>query len=185
MGPLADLASSYQLAVVAVTHLRKGEGAAIYRAMGSLAFVAAARSAWMITKDRHDPQRRLLLPMKNNLGNDVGGMAYTIVPRRDGGGAVVEWSDEDVRVSCDEPASANPSRIPNDRQKACRWLAELLADGPLPTTDVHQAAAANGFSLTNIRRAFCDINGKAEKQGNGGWRWRLPEQDAQCLSVTD
>jgi putative DNA primase/helicase len=185
MGPLADLASRYQLAVVAVTHLRKGEGAAIYRAMGSLAFVAAARSAWMITKDPHAPQRRLLLPMKNNLGNDVGGLAYTIVPRSDGGGAVVEWSDEDVRVSCDEPASPNVSRLPNERQKARHWLAELLENGPMPTTDVHQAAVANGFSVGTIRRAFRDIDGKAEKQGNGGWLWRLPEQDAQDVTITD
>ncbi len=75
---LSDLAEQKRVAVVAVTHLRKGEGAAIYRAMGSLAFVAAARAAWAVVKDQDDPQKRLLLPMKNNLAPDVDGLAYRI-----------------------------------------------------------------------------------------------------------
>jgi len=42
LSPLADLAAETRVAILAVSHLRKGEGAAIYRTMGSLAFVAAA-----------------------------------------------------------------------------------------------------------------------------------------------
>ena len=42
---LAELATKYNLAVVAVTHLRKEDGATICRTMGSIAFVAAARRA--------------------------------------------------------------------------------------------------------------------------------------------
>jgi RecA-family ATPase len=45
LAPLSDLAAELRVAVIAVSHLRKGEGAALYRTMGSLAFIAAARSA--------------------------------------------------------------------------------------------------------------------------------------------
>jgi RecA-family ATPase len=48
LAQLAELAARRRVAVVAVTHLRKGDGPAMYRAMGSLAFVAAARAAWAI-----------------------------------------------------------------------------------------------------------------------------------------
>jgi hypothetical protein len=179
MGPLADLASRHQLAVVAVTHLRKGEGAAIYRAMGSLAFVAAARSAWMITKDPGQPNRRLFLPMKNNLGNDAAGMAYTIEPNTQGTGAVVRWSNEEVHTAADNTVAANLGRPSTERSEAARWLTQLLADGPMPTNEVHDAASAAGYTLATIRRAFRAIGGNAVKQGSG-WQWQLhANQDAQ------
>jgi putative DNA primase/helicase len=182
MGPLADVASRHQLAVVSVTHLRKGEGAAIYRAMGSLAFVAAARSAWMITKDPSQPSRRLLLPMKNNLGNDATGMAYEIESRV-GGGAFVRWSDEVVQAPANDSTSSKFGRPSNERSEATQWLTQLLSAGQLPTAEVHDAAAAAGYSLTTIRRAFREIGGKAVKVGNG-WQWKLadhkePNQDDQ------
>jgi AAA domain len=182
MGPLADLAARYHLAVVAVTHLRKGEGAAIYRAMGSLAFVAAARSAWMIVKDPQQPSRRLFLSMKNNLGSDTSGMAYMIERRSDGQGAVVRWSEEEVRECGDGFSAANPGRRSNERDEVCRWLGHVLEEGPVPTTEVHEAASANGYSLGTVRRAFRDIGGKAVKLGNG-WCWQLTNQDAHNASA--
>src|SRR5262249_8970645 len=48
LAPLAELAARRNIAVVCVTHLRKSEGAAVYRTMGSLAFAAAARAVWAI-----------------------------------------------------------------------------------------------------------------------------------------
>lgn len=51
LAPLSELAARRGLAVLAVTHLRKGDGAAIYRAMGSLAFTAAARAVWAVSKN--------------------------------------------------------------------------------------------------------------------------------------
>ncbi|HEY2414663.1 MAG TPA: AAA family ATPase [Pirellulaceae bacterium] len=49
--PLAQLAQERGVAIVAVSHLRKQDGAALHRTMGSLAFVAAARAAWVICAD--------------------------------------------------------------------------------------------------------------------------------------
>ena len=182
MGPLADLASRFHLAVVAVTHLRKGEGAAIYRAMGSLAFVAAARSAWMIVKDNSLPNRRLLLPMKNNLGNDVEGMSYTIEPRADGRGACVVWSEEPICQSVMVEGQASPGRPTNERDEACRWLLEMLRSGTVPTKELQDAAAASGFSLATLRRAFRHVGASAVKQGTS-WAWQLAKEDAHEATV--
>src|SRR5258707_1089349 len=66
--PLIDLAARYKTAIVGITHLNKSIGQqAQYRTMGSLAFSAAARAVWGLAQDRDDPERRLLLPIKNNL----------------------------------------------------------------------------------------------------------------------
>jgi hypothetical protein len=89
LAPLNDLAAAYDVAIVAVTHLNKTSGAkAMHRVTGSLAFVAAARAAWLVTADKTDPKRRLFLPIKNNLAKDNGGLAFGIVEvgRRAGSG---------------------------------------------------------------------------------------------------
>jgi len=82
LAPLSEIASRRRVAIVAVTHLRKGEGRAMYRAIGSIAFTAAARAVFSVSKDKDDPtgQRRLVLPVGNNLGNDTTGLAYRLDP---------------------------------------------------------------------------------------------------------
>lgn len=77
--PLAELAAEKNLAILAVTHLRKNDGAAIQRAAGSMGFVSMARTIWTVAEDPQDPARRLFLPLKNNLGPDVGGFSFRIV----------------------------------------------------------------------------------------------------------
>ena len=73
-----DLAARRRVAILAISHLRKQQGAAMHRSMGSLAFVAAARATWLIAKDPQNPARRLMLPLKNNFGTDTTGLAFTI-----------------------------------------------------------------------------------------------------------
>ena len=61
---LSWLAASANLAVLAVSHVRKKEGAAIHSALGSLAFMAAARTAWTIASDPAHARRRYSCPSK-------------------------------------------------------------------------------------------------------------------------
>ena len=63
LAPLSELVQRRQVAVVGVNHLNKSTagGPAIYRTMGSLAFVAAARAAWAVVKDKDDPAKPTLL----------------------------------------------------------------------------------------------------------------------------
>src|SRR5205823_4996960 len=82
LAPLAKLAERYHVAMLIVAHLNKGgKGAqsATSRVSGSIGLVNAARAAFIVTKDGSDERRRLLLPGKNNLGNDSDGFAYRIV----------------------------------------------------------------------------------------------------------
>ena len=66
--PLADMANRLRIAVVAVTHLNKGGGggnqSALNRFAGSIAFVAAARTAFAVIEDPEDDERRFLLQPK-------------------------------------------------------------------------------------------------------------------------
>lgn len=77
--PLSELAAKYNIAILAVSHLNKNSGQEpLLRVAGSLAFVAAARSAFTVAIDPNDKNRRLFLPVKNNLANDRSGFAFSI-----------------------------------------------------------------------------------------------------------
>jgi hypothetical protein len=74
------LAEHEGFAIVGIMHLNKGKGPPMTRVLGSMAWVAKARAAYFFTKDK-ETDRRLFLPLKNNLGPDVGGMQYSIQVR--------------------------------------------------------------------------------------------------------
>jgi hypothetical protein len=66
--------------------------------MGSVAFTATARACWSVTKDKADPARRLMLPVKCNLTADDTGLAFRITS--DGNlPPVVVWEAEPVMVT--------------------------------------------------------------------------------------
>jgi RecA-family ATPase len=79
LAPLSELAARHGTAIIGVSHLNKSAGTeALMRVTGSLAFVAAARAAYLVAQDPKNPARRLFLPMKNNVGPDSAGLAFCI-----------------------------------------------------------------------------------------------------------
>jgi hypothetical protein len=178
LAPLANLASQRRIAIVAVTHLSKtGGNKAVYRAMGSLAFAAAARAVWAVVKDTADPQRRLFLPAKLNLACDPDGLAYRIVDGR------VEWESDTVKMHADDAFAAETAAMEakpkgNDRKEAVEWLRNRLSAGSSPSKEVIEEAREVGFSEKTLRRAYNEIGGKARKSKfDGGWLWELPGED--------
>ena len=177
LAPLGAIAERHRVAVVAVTHLNKsGGGPAIYRAMGSLAFAAAARAAWAVSKDKDDPRRRLLLPIKNNIAPDTGGLAYRIEPLGVNGCPAVAWEPDAVNVSADDALAGDrdESGGRTERDDAAIWLREYLGDGPKLARDVLAESKAAGFSKRTIDRAKLAARVRARKEAfSGGWVWEL------------
>jgi len=179
LAPLADLAGRRRVAIVAVTHLSKtGGNKAVYRAMGSLAFAAAARSVWAIVKDTADPQRRLFLPAKLNLARDPDGLAYRIADGR------VEWETGMVKMHADDAfaaeaaEAARPGRRDSERREAAEWLREQLAHGPVLASEIIVRGKQAGFNKRTLQRAFENLGGVRKKESFGGpWTWGLPNQD--------
>src|SRR5262249_40731168 len=107
------------------------------RVTGSLAFVAAARAAFLVTRDKDDNKRRLLLPLKNNIGPDGSGCAYRIETFKLENGietSRVDWESESVSMTADEALqTAVKDRIQAPaREDAAEFLREVLKTGPVP-----------------------------------------------------
>lgn len=173
LAPLSELAARSGVAVIAVTHLSKSSngGKSVYRSMGSLAFTAAARSVWSVSRAKDDGERRLLLPIKQNLSYAVNGLAYRIV------NGALEWEPGAVEMTADDAlAEEMLSHSESKSEMAVGWLQRLLADGPVAVTAIKQNAKAAGLSWRTVERAKEVVRVEAVRQGfggNGEWVWNL------------
>ncbi|MDE2098416.1 MAG: bifunctional DNA primase/polymerase [Patescibacteria group bacterium] len=92
LGPLSVVAKRHGCSVIAINHFRKSSGPAVQKSAMSMAFAAHARAVWGVARDRVDPETRLFLPIKANLGKDAEGWAYKL--QDVAGVPVIEWMDK-------------------------------------------------------------------------------------------
>jgi hypothetical protein len=180
LSPLASLAADKRVAVLAVAHLRKSAGAALYRAAGSMGFVASARAIWTVANDRDNPSRQLLLPLKNNLAAPACGLAYSIAPHPQTRAAAITWYAAPITTSSEE-ALRGPE--PSDLHAARIWLRTALAGGPRAASEITTQAEQYGFHERSLRRALHAIGGNTQNRGVlEGWWWSLPAEHSDDAS---
>lgn len=185
LAPLSDMASAHGVAVVCVSHLNKSTGGnALSRVTGSLAFVAAARAAFIVTRDRDDETRRLFLPAKNNIGPDSTGLAYRIEPAtvRDIATCRIMWDGSPVTLTADDALLQIPDDERSARDEARDWLMQYLQHGPQLAKEIYRESNHAGISKRTLDRAKRDLGVTASKRAfSGGWVWELQDrQREQC-----
>ena len=181
--PLQELASKHKVAIIVVSHLNKGDGSAISRTSGSIAFVALARFAYIVAKDPDDSSRRLFISQKNNLSADLYGLAYRVVEQSKDRPRIA-WEKEPVMITADEALHRESESERTDAESCEAWLASLLSNGPIFVAEVHRAALSEGYSPKQVRRAREKMKVHTDKSDfKGGWKWWLTDtlgaQDAQ------
>lgn len=170
---LTDLAQRRGVALVLVTHLNKGGsgGKAVYRAMGSLAFTAAARIAWSVTKDPEEPRRRLMLAVKCNIAGEQSGLAYRLDQGR------LTWEPGPVYVSADDVERSEAQAGPGagELDEAVTWLRERLKDGPVPSLELQNDAEQCGIADRTLRRAKRELGVVSRREAAPGVpaRWMI------------
>jgi hypothetical protein len=178
LAPLAALAEQYDCAILGVMHLSKGAGRkALHRAMGSIGFVAAARIVLAVARDPDDEERRLLLPVKNNLSPPADVLAFRLNEGR------VVWESGPVHgVTADSVLNAMPADA-EERQDAQTFLRDMLASGErVDSKAVVKAARANGISERTLKRAKARLGVQSKHTGfgaTGKWHWWLPVSESQ------
>jgi putative DNA primase/helicase len=158
MAPLVELAAARGFAVVSVNHLNRSNGSALNRSMGSVAFTALARAAYVVAKDKDDPsgERRLFLPTKNNLGKDRSGLSYRIVG--EGGAPNLAWDEGQVFTSADEALAVG--NIGGDLGEKKREVTEAEWQSKiLKTYDRLAIGAKDGMVGYSEVKTSCGLNG--------------------------
>jgi hypothetical protein len=192
LSPLAQLAERARVAVVTVTHFSKGNNGAsakaLYRFIGSIAFTAAPRIAFLVTEDPEDKNRRLFLHVKNNLAKPPQGLAYQLEQHLVGDdrnilASAVCWDSQPVTITADEGLSGSACKAKLE-DECVSFLRDLLSKGALPVREIEQHAVqlrllSEGRPIGQskpFRVARGKLNITTEKGGmHEGWRWSLPK----------
>ncbi len=180
LAPLSALASKRRVAIIAVDHLNKnsGEKNSLYRAGGSLGFVAAARAVYIVSKDQNKPERRLVIPIKNNIAKENTGLAYTVIGDANKTPVIV-WEPDPVNITASEVLSSMESdEERTDTNWAVMVLQHVLSGGPMNAPDVFKECKQAGLSEKQVRRAGKKLGISPKKTGfNSGWMWELPKHE--------
>ncbi|MEJ5342802.1 MAG: AAA family ATPase [Thermogutta sp.] len=180
--PLTELARRHNVAILVVMHRRKsfGDGGADETVMGSRGFTGIARSVWHVTRDANDKKRRLFLPGKQNLAEELPGLAFRIVG--DSPWTRVEWEREPVNMSADEGLEAErqasrPGPEAEALEDAKAFLLTALSAGPRLAKDVLEDWKVNhGGCERTLHRAKAQIGVVSFREKiPGPWFWKLPE----------
>jgi putative DNA primase/helicase len=193
--PLADLARDSRCALLGITHFSKATAGRepLERLNGSIAFSALARVVMVATKRREEGEDgrtvRVLCRAKSNVGPDDGAFEYDLrqaeLKTHPGvfsiavlWGRAIEGTARELLAE----AEADQDDVGSTLEEAKRFLADLLADGPLTANEIKRDADSAGYSWRTIHRAADKLGVEKRKEGGtfGGrgavWRWYLPNK---------
>lgn len=194
LAPLAELSARTGVAVLAINHLNKmGQGPAIYRSLGSLAFTATARSVLAVFADPHDAAARTLVSLKSNVAAAIDGIGFRIAPAEGDAAAtalsedaafltsmpIVQWGTTPIRMTAEEilRAAQNAGSGPAV-DEAAEWLTAVLAAGPHTAADLKAKAKQDGIHERTLLRAKARLRVVTSREGfglGGNWVWALPK----------
>ena len=151
---VGEMAARHHVAILGITHFSKGAGQrAINAFIGSVAFIAAARAAFAVMKDPDDENRRLFLPVKNNLAPLGHGLAFRLTQHPvsttagDTVASTVVWEDTPVMSTADGVMAANAGGdVPHTAKDECiEFLQGILAGGWMEVADIAAEAISAGL----------------------------------------
>ena len=197
-----DMASARNIAVLGITHFRKGSSATdpAERVIGSQAFVALARMVLVASKVE-DPEggklTRIIARAKSNISADDGGFEFFLEQSEvkpgiwaqgvQWGGAISGLALALLNEAENTDGNNDEKTIVND---AVEFLQSTLADGQLPSKEVEKEAKAAGISVATFRRAKKQLKVRSVKSAmQGCWMLELRRcspntEDAHLKSVS-
>jgi RecA-family ATPase len=182
--PLADLAAELGFAVLAVRHFTKsGQGRALHRGGGSVAFIGAARVGMTVVRDPDDDTSRLLSVSKCNIAPEQATLRYRIASHPTLDQPMVEWIGTDDRKA-DDLVNAGD----DDRNEAEAFVLSQLEAGPRPAADVLSAANAAGIPRSTLMAAKRRLKVESKRDGfgaDGGWTWVPPPKESLRVQELD
>ena len=184
LAPLQLLAAKRDAAVIAVSHLNKSaSGDPMSRVSGSVAFGAVARSVLLVAADPADDsgRRRYLAPIKNNLGDDKTGFAFSVesVKLPDGiETSRVVFESGSVAIAASELLQTQ-GQNPEERsqlKEAMDLLSDVLSEGPVLRKTIEKKAREADISDITLKRARTKLRIKHKKmKGTGEYVLCLPQ----------
>lgn len=190
LDPITRLAEDARCTILSITHFNKGSSSqAIHRVMESAAFVNAPRASFGVFDDPDNPNARLMLMLKTNMGEPPPGLRYHVDAIKCGkdtktGAPIVAprvvW-DGETDMTADEVVQAQGGPAAPKTEQAKAFLCDQLADGPKAVPYIKAQSEAEGISPYALRTALGELGIKAvptKGKVPPEWHYRLPDASA-------
>lgn len=182
--PLSELAIRRRVSIVFITHINKG-GAnteAVMRIIGSVAWAAAARAAYVFAPDPDDQERSIFIGVKVNGAKKRKGLYYKIEsadPNELDGPSKIVWLG-DVDITANE---AMQGQVQTKKRGECAadWLIEKFREKlEWDSDDLFKEAKNHGVSRNAVFEAKKLLELPTARRivhlgGNVSYQWWVPE----------
>ena len=164
-------ASAYDCAIVLIGHLNKKQGSKdLYRGLGSIDLVAAARSVLQIEVSEDTPQYRIVRHIKSSLAPKGRSFGFRIDANSTLRWTVLDPDDKELPLEL-------PDELPNraKQEQICALLKGALAHGPARSTDIQALMQQEGVSQRALMLAKTILGIGSFRQG-GVWYWTYKDK---------
>ena len=185
-------ASTFNCAIVLIGHLSKRESSReLYRGLGSIDVVAAARSVLQVERDPEDKDIRIVRQIKNSLGPNGEDIHFEI-RRRTGfhwlntSGRVSDSIVQPEPVTLSEPeilsGQTHPESIVdltpmNKHELAAALITKALADGPVESMEIKKLMAEHRIADKTAYEVKAELGIKSYRKLRV-WYWMPPDNSS-------
>ena len=169
-------ASTYNCAVVLIGHFSKKEGAKdLYRGLGSIDVVAAARSVIQVEKSPEDEDVRIVKQVKNSLDSKGSDLFFEIRAKTG-----FKWLDSPEKKTLPEKRdglAVSMDALPSNKHElAAILISKALEDGPVESTEIKKLMAQYRIGEKTMHDAKATLGIKPYRKMRS-WYWVLPGTD--------
>ena len=170
MHRLSLWASTYDCAVVLIGHLNKKENSkGLYRSLGSIDVVAAARSVLQVERDLEDTDIRIVTQIKNSLGPSEAVIRFEIRPQTG-----FSWLSVDT-VPLSEKKEESPT-FETKMDKAAYHIKEVLSQGDVASIEMYKLLETEGISRRTAEVARKNMGIRCYRKMKQ-WYWSIRPQE--------
>ena len=170
MHRLSLWASTYDCAVVLIGHLNKKENSkGLYRSLGSIDVVAAARSVLQVERDLEDTDIRIVTQIKNSLGPSEAVIRFEIRPQTG-----FSWLSVDT-VPLSEKKEEPPT-FETKMDKAAYHIKEVLSQGDVASIEMYKRLETEGISRRTAEAARKNMGIRCYRKMKQ-WYWSIRPQE--------
>ena len=165
-------ASTYRCAIVLIGHMNKREGSKdLYRGLGSIDIVAAARSVLQVERDELNPYLRTVQQIKNSLAPTGKPIKFEICPETG-----FRWEEVSNPQSVEQQPEISISPDISKHEIAADIIRKRLSEGPVEATVIMSLLSQKGLGDKTIREAKAALGVRSIRKMRK-WYWVLTDEE--------
>lgn len=166
-------ASTYNCAIVLIGHMNKKENSKeLYRGLGSIDIVAAARSVLQVSRKDEDSSTRYMKHVKSSLAAKGRDISFEIDADR--GFQWLGCVGTAEGTAADNPGNTEDIKPLSKDEMLANLLIKKLADGPVRATEIQSEFIEIGIGMKALKRVKKIVGIKSVRK-QGQWFWSMSD----------